>query len=82
MRTSDAGGRPDSAAAAAIWLLVALIPLLTAPMNAAAQELPPTGFEPGEPFPTLTLPALDDGRALSVADFRGHKTIVHVFASW
>ena len=36
----------------------------------------------GKPFPNLVLPALDGGRAMSIADFRGKKVILHVFASW
>jgi hypothetical protein len=36
----------------------------------------------GRPFPDLTLPALDDGKPLSIQDFRGQKLILHVFASW
>lgn len=36
----------------------------------------------GEPFPNIVLPSLRDGRPLSLADFRGRKIILHVFASW
>ena len=36
----------------------------------------------GRPFPDLTLPALDDGKPVSIRDFRGQKLILHVFASW
>ena len=39
-------------------------------------------FEVGAAFPTLALPALEDGRPSSVADYRGKKVILHVFASW
>ena len=39
-------------------------------------------LEVGKPFPDLVLPALDDGRPMSVADFRGQKIILFVFASW
>ncbi len=39
-------------------------------------------IEVGEPFPNIVFPALEDGRARSIADFRGHKLILHVFASW
>lgn len=81
MRTADARNRPAPAAATLVSFLLSVTFTLASPMSATAQQLPPTGFEAGEPFPTLTLPSLD-GRALSVADFRGHKTIVHVFASW
>ncbi len=36
----------------------------------------------GEPFPGLTLPSLEDSRPLSIADFRGEKLILHIWASW
>jgi len=62
--------------------LLALTLTVTPQEPATAQALPPTGFEVGEPFPTLALPALEDGRPRSVADFRGEKLILHVFASW
>ena len=62
--------------------LLALVLAVSSPEPASAQALPPTGFEVGEPFPTLALPALEDGRPRSVADFRGEKIILHVFASW
>lgn len=39
-------------------------------------------LEVGRPFPLLDLPAAEDGRPLSLADFRGRKIILHVFASW
>ena len=42
----------------------------------------PRGFNPGEPFPTLALPSAPDGRPVSLAEFRGKKVIVNVFASW
>ncbi len=35
----------------------------------------------GQPFPVLTLPKLEGGRA-SLADYRGEKVVLHVFASW
>lgn len=38
-------------------------------------------IEVGEPFPDITLPTLD-GEAMSIADFRGQKVVLHVFASW
>ena len=46
------------------------------------QSQPSLGFEIGKRFPNLSLPALDDGRPLSLADFRGKKIVLHVFASW
>jgi hypothetical protein len=36
----------------------------------------------GEPFPNLVLPAAEDGTPRSVADYRGQKLLLHVFASW
>ncbi len=39
-------------------------------------------FEVGQPFPDIVLPSLEDGRPASIADFRGKKLILHVFASW
>ena len=36
----------------------------------------------GQAFPPLVLPSLDEGKALSIADFRGRKIALHVFASW
>jgi len=36
----------------------------------------------GEPFPNLVLPSVDDGRPRSIAEFRGRKLALHVFASW
>lgn len=39
-------------------------------------------LEIGRAFPSITLPRLADGSPASVADFRGEKIILHVFASW
>ncbi len=39
-------------------------------------------FQVGQPFPDLTLPALQDGLPASIRDYRGQKVILHVFASW
>lgn len=65
---------------------LALLPFLAlgaTPMTTSAQAgLPPSGFEVGEPFPALAFPSAEDGEPISLADFRGHKVIVHVFASW
>ena len=56
----------------------ALSPLVLPPARGLAA--PPLAV--GQPFPDLVLPALDDGRPLSVADFRGKKVVLLVFASW
>ena len=50
---------------------------LTAPALAAEDAL-----AVGRPFPDLTLPALEDGRPISIREFRGQKVILQVFASW
>jgi hypothetical protein len=39
-------------------------------------------FQEGQPFPVLVLPSLGDGDATSIAEFRGRKIALHVFASW
>lgn len=68
---------------------LAMCILLAAGMLTAAlvgQESRPAGPGPvikvGEPFPDLVLPSLEDGRPVSLAQFRGKKVILHVFASW
>ena len=50
--------------------------LLAAPAATASAEL-----KPGQAFPDLVLPSLD-GPERSIADFRGRKIALHVFASW
>lgn len=39
-------------------------------------------IEAGQPFPDLALPRMEDGRAVSVSDFRGQKLVLHIWASW
>jgi hypothetical protein len=67
------------------WVLVFVLALLAVPspcdMSSQAGKDRPALFEIGKPFPTFSLPALD-GRPLSIADFRGKKLILHIFASW
>ena len=66
--------------------LVSTIPALAATATiaiaTAAQELPQTGFAVGEPFPTTAFPSLEDEHPMSVADYRGKRLILHIFASW
>ena len=67
--------------APAAFLLVSLL----AACGAAPDEVSvPSNvkIEVGKPFPNLILPALHDGSPSSLADFRGKKTLLHVFASW
>lgn len=51
-------------------------------VSATAGQLPPTGLDPGGLFPTTAFPSLADGTPMSVADFRGKRVILHIFASW
>jgi hypothetical protein len=39
-------------------------------------------IEKGKPFPPIVLPALEDGSPRSLADFRGERILLHIFASW
>ncbi len=50
--------------------------------EARGASRPSSGFEVGQPFPTLAFPGLEDGAPKSIADFRGKRVILHVFASW
>jgi hypothetical protein len=73
------------------WILAAL---LIAPIALSAQQSTkpkpiwarnhplPKGFNVGDAFPTIALPSAVDGRPTSLAEFRGKKVIVNVFASW
>lgn len=65
--------------------LAALAPLMLlaacAAPEPAAIPLDVT-IEVGRPFPNIALPRLEDGSPASIAQFRGKKTLLHVFASW
>ena len=67
---------------ATMIVLVSLLSMLGGlGLGAPAQE-PRVGWEVGDRFPDLELPALADGSPLSIRDFRGRKVVLHVFASW
>jgi hypothetical protein len=51
-------------------------------VQARAQDSDSVEFRVGQLFPTTAFPSLEDGRSRSVADFRGKKLILHIFASW
>ena len=69
--------------AAALALLAALAAQPAKPKPIWARNNPlPHGLNVGEPFPTLALPSAGDGHNVSLADFRGKKVVVNVFASW
>ena len=57
-------------------LLIVLLPGIVSSANGADR------IAVGIPFPSLLLPSLDDGSALSVTSFRGQKLVLHIFASW
>ncbi len=52
----------------------------------AASETAPqrlsSPFAEGDVFPDLAFPSLEDGTPTRLSDFRGHKVMLHVFASW
>ena len=54
----------------------------TASVVVASDPVPAPRFEVGTAFPDIALPSLDDGRPMSIHDFRGQKVMLHVFASW
>ena len=62
--------------------ITALLGALFLSTNAGGQLSLPEPIAEGKPFPGVSLPALTDGRARSIADFRGSKVVLHVFASW
>jgi hypothetical protein len=78
--------------ASVIWLLSTAVSVVALGAGPADQPKPkpiwernnplPHGFNVGEAFPTLALPSAADGRPVSLADFRGKKLIVNIFASW
>ncbi len=61
-------------------LTIGLIAAGPAPSNASTTTTDP--FAVGQPVPDLVLPSADDGRPRSLAEFRGKKYVLHVFASW
>jgi len=62
-------------------VLASVIVALTALGAAAARAEPPV-IEIGKPFPAIALPSMIGGEPMSIADFRGRKVILHIFASW
>jgi len=47
-----------------------------------ALEDPVLKVEVGQPVPDIVLPSIADGSPASLAQFRGKKIVLHVFASW
>jgi len=50
--------------------------------SAQVPASPSSGFEIGQPFPTMAFPGIEDGQPRSITEFRGQKLILHIFASW
>ncbi len=68
-----------------LWLTIFCMAAASGAAAVQTQPAPaplPRGFNPGEAFPTKALPSADGGRPISLAEFRGKKVIVNVFASW
>ena len=65
-----------------VFPTAAFLILAVASMANAQSSLPPSGFEIGQRFPALAFPALEDGTPRSIVDYRGHRVILHIFASW
>ena len=51
-------------------------------LAAAAYGSSTEELKSGVPFPRLVLPSIEDGSPMSIADFRGQKVILHIWASW
>lgn len=60
-------------------LLFLAVPLLFAAAVPASRAY---DLSPGQPFPKIVLPTVGKGEPLSLADFRGEKVMLHLFASW
>jgi hypothetical protein len=60
----------------ALWLAGALAAL---PPPAVAEPYAPRA---GQRHPDFTLPAIGDGKPVSLAQFRGKKVLLIQFASW
>ncbi len=65
-------------------LLLVMSALLLAACGSTVDVTAPAdvAVEVGKPFPDLVLPSLEDGGPSSIVQFRGKKTLLHVFASW
>ena len=61
-------------------LLIAVASVcMAAAAHAAVPDYPPP---PGKAHPDFALPSIVDGRAVSLAQFRGKKVLLMHFASW
>ena len=65
-----------------ITVSIALFAVLLAGSQMAAPQEPSSRFKVGQPFPNLVFPSVDNGRPTSIAQYRGKKVLLHIFASW
>jgi hypothetical protein len=78
----DSMSVPRSRSLAAVTLMAATVAGYRAPSAAQPSAGVAAPIAVGQPFPNLVLPDAVDGRARSIAEFRGEKLILHIFASW
>ncbi len=65
-----------------VIILVVVLAIWGLVESRAQSSLQSNGFQVGEPFPDIILPTLEDGSPGSIAQFRGQKILLHIFASW
>ncbi len=65
-----------------VIILVVVLAIWGLVESRAQSSLQSKGFQVGEPFPDIILPTLEDGSPGSIAQFRGQKILLHIFASW
>lgn len=63
-------------------LLLLLAMTLLSGGSAAAQPGRLGQIVNGQPFPLVQLPELTTGKLKGLADWRGRRVVLHVFASW
>ena len=65
-----------------IWTVLKLLAGVLALQTASFAATPLGKVRIGEPFPEVQLPLLSDGSLATLRDFRGRRTVLHIFASW
>ncbi len=65
-----------------VIILAVILSIWGLVVSRAQTSLKSNGFQVGEPFPDIILPTLKDGSPGSIAQFRGQKILLHIFASW
>ncbi len=68
--------------APALTALAAALFACSGDRPAAPLEDPVLKVEVGQPVPDFVFPSIEDGSPVSLAQFRGKKIVLHVFASW